>query len=71
MPRISDWLVMQRPEERGVAIRSQVPLKDLENKKVTTNGFGNKAAAIAMIKECKNRFDAIENKEEGLFSIRF
>lgn len=45
--------------------------KDLENKKVTTNGFGNKAAAIAMIKECKNRFDAIENKEEGLFSIRF
>lgn len=32
MPRISDWLVMQRPEERGVAIRSQVPLKDLENK---------------------------------------
>ncbi len=45
--------------------------KDLENKKVTTNGFGNKAAAIAMIKECKNRFDAIENKKEGLFSIRF
>lgn len=29
MPRISDWLVMQRPEEIGVAIRSQVPLKDL------------------------------------------
>lgn len=45
--------------------------KDLENKKVTTNGFGDKAAAIAMIKECKDRFDAIENKEEGLFSIRF
>ncbi len=45
--------------------------KDLENKKVTTNGFGDKAAAIAMIKECKERFDNIENKPEGLFSIRF
>lgn len=45
--------------------------KDLENKKVTTNGFGNKAAAIQMIKDCKERFNAIENKPEGLFSIRY
>lgn len=44
--------------------------KDLENKKVTTNGFGNKEAAIAMIKECKERFDQLENKPEGLFSIQ-
>ncbi|WP_010257046.1 inorganic diphosphatase [Myroides injenensis] len=45
--------------------------KDLENKKVTTNGFGDKAAAIKMIKECKERFDNIKDKKEGLFSIRF
>ncbi|WP_243832699.1 inorganic diphosphatase [Myroides indicus] len=43
--------------------------KDLENKTVTTNGFGNKAAAVQMIKECKERFDNLENKKEGLFSI--
>lgn len=45
--------------------------KDLENKKVTTNGFGDKAAAIKMIQECKDRFDNLENKAEGLFSIRY
>ena len=45
--------------------------KDLENKTVETNGFGDKAAAVKMIKECKERFDNIEDKEEGLFSIRF
>lgn len=45
--------------------------KDLENKEVTTNGFGDKAAALQMIQECVERFENIENKKEGLFSIRF
>jgi inorganic pyrophosphatase len=45
--------------------------KDLENKTVTTNGFGNKAAAAQMIKECKERFDNLENKKDGLFSILY
>lgn len=45
--------------------------KDLEKKEVTTNGFGDKAAALKVIQECTERFENIENKEEGLFSIRF
>lgn len=45
--------------------------KDLENKTVTTNGFGDKAAAIKMIQECVTRFEKLENKAEGLFSIRY
>ena len=44
--------------------------KDLENKKVETNGFGDKAAAIAMIKECQERFAQLPVKKQKSFSIR-
>lgn len=43
--------------------------KDLENKKVETNGFGDKAAAIAMIEECQARFQALPADKQKEFSI--
>ena len=43
--------------------------KDLENKKVETNGFGDKAAAIAMIEECEARFKALPEDKQKEFSI--
>ncbi len=44
--------------------------KDLENKKVEINGFGDKAAAIAMIKECQERFSQLPAEKQQSFSIR-
>ncbi len=44
--------------------------KDLENKKVEVKGWGDVHAAKAIIKECTERFEAIENKPQGLFSIK-
>lgn len=44
--------------------------KDLENKKVEVNGWGDLNAALNLIKECVDRFDTIENKPAGLFSIK-
>ena len=44
--------------------------KDLENKKVDVEGWGDLGEAKAIIKECTDRFNAIENKAEGLFSIK-
>lgn len=43
--------------------------KDLENKKVETNGFGDKAAAIQMIEECKARFNALPKEKQEEYSI--
>jgi inorganic pyrophosphatase len=43
--------------------------KDLENKKVETNGFGDKAAAIAMIEECQARFQALSADKQKEYSI--
>lgn len=43
--------------------------KDLENKKVETNGFGDKAAAIQMIEECKARFNALPAEKQKEYSI--
>jgi inorganic pyrophosphatase len=43
--------------------------KDLENKKVDVEGWGDVNEARAIIKECVARFVAIEDKPEGLFSI--
>jgi len=43
--------------------------KDLENKKVETNGFGDKAAAIAMIQECQERFQALPKDKQNEYSI--
>ncbi|MCO6174397.1 inorganic diphosphatase [Flavobacterium sp. NRK F10] len=43
--------------------------KDLENKKVDVGGWGDVNEAKEAFATCKNRFDAIENKPEGLFSI--
>ena len=43
--------------------------KDLEKKKVETNGFGDKAAAIALIEECQARFKALDAEKQASFAI--
>ncbi len=43
--------------------------KDLENKKVDVGGWGDVKEAKDIYVECKKRFNTIENKPEGLFSI--
>jgi inorganic pyrophosphatase len=43
--------------------------KDLENKTVDVGGWGDVDEAYKIIKICSDRFDQIENKPEGLFSI--
>lgn len=44
--------------------------KDLENKKVEVNGWGDINEAKRLIEECTERFEKLENKAEGLFSIK-
>jgi inorganic pyrophosphatase len=44
--------------------------KDLENKKVDVGGWGDASEAREIIDMCVDRFEAIENKPEELFSIR-
>jgi inorganic pyrophosphatase len=44
--------------------------KDLENKKVDVGGWGDVNEAYNIIKICTERFNQIENKPEGLFSIK-
>ena len=44
--------------------------KDLENKRVDVEGWGDVTEAYAILDACIKRFEDIENKPEGLFSIR-
>jgi inorganic pyrophosphatase len=44
--------------------------KDLEKKKVDVQGWGDVKEAQQILKECVDRYEAIENKPEGLFSIK-
>jgi inorganic pyrophosphatase len=44
--------------------------KDLENKKVDVGGWGDVTEARAIIDECVDRFEALADKPEELFSIR-
>ena len=44
--------------------------KDLENKKVDVGGWGDVNEAKEIVVQCIGRFEAIENREEGLFSIK-
>lgn len=44
--------------------------KDLENKKVEVQGWGDVNEARSIIEKCVERFQALENKPEGLFSIK-
>ena len=44
--------------------------KDLENKKVDVEGWGDVNEAKEILRKCTNRFNELENKPEGLFSIR-
>ena len=44
--------------------------KDLENKEVDVEGWGDVNEAFDIIKECTERFNAIPNKPEGLFTIK-
>lgn len=44
--------------------------KDLENKKVDVGGFGDVFEAREIIHKCVDRFNAIENRPDDLFSIR-
>ena len=44
--------------------------KDLENKKVDVHGWGNVDEAREILQQCIDRFAAIENRPEGLFSIK-
>ena len=43
--------------------------KDLEKKKVDVGGWGNIEEAKAIIKACVKRFEDLEDKPKGLFSI--
>ncbi|MFN3756228.1 MAG: inorganic diphosphatase [Flavobacterium sp.] len=43
--------------------------KDLEKKKVDVGGWGDVAEAHDIIEKCIERFENIENKPQGLFSI--
>lgn len=43
--------------------------KDLEKKKVDVGGWGDVGEAKDIIKACVKRFEDLENKPEGLFSI--
>lgn len=44
--------------------------KDLENKKVDVEGFGDVNEARQIISDCVNRYQNIENRPDDLFSIR-
>jgi inorganic pyrophosphatase len=44
--------------------------KDLENKTVDVGGWGDVNEAYEIIKNCTERFNQIENKPAGLFSIK-
>ena len=44
--------------------------KDLENKKVDVEGFGDVNEAREIIKNCVDRYQQIENRPDDLFSIR-
>ena len=44
--------------------------KDLEQKRVDVEGWGDVNEAKVIIEKCINRFAEIENKPDGLFSIR-
>lgn len=44
--------------------------KDLENKKVDVEGWGDVNEAKEIIEKCVDRFANLENKTAGLFSIR-
>ena len=44
--------------------------KDLENKKVDVEGWGDVNEALRILAECVKRFEDIQDKPEGLFSIR-
>ena len=44
--------------------------KDLENKKVDVEGWGDVKEAKEIYVKCFNRFNDIENKQDGLFSIK-
>jgi inorganic pyrophosphatase len=44
--------------------------KDLENKQVDVEGWGNVKEAKEIYVKCKNRFEEIQEKPEGLFSIK-
>jgi inorganic pyrophosphatase len=44
--------------------------KDLEHKKVDVGGFGDVIEAREIIHKCVDRFNEIENRPEGLFSIK-
>ncbi|NRT13366.1 inorganic diphosphatase [Flavobacterium sp. 14A] len=44
--------------------------KDLENKTVEVGGWGDVTEAHDIIKKCTDRFNEIENKPAGLFSIK-
>lgn len=43
--------------------------KDLENKKVDVQGWGDVNEAVAMIEECTNRFEALEQVKKDSYSI--
>ena len=44
--------------------------KDLENKQVDVEGWGDVGEAKEIVAKCSNRFQDIENRPEGLFSIK-
>lgn len=44
--------------------------KDLENKKVDVEGWGDAQEAREIIDKCVDRFEALQNKPEELFSIK-
>ncbi|HLW39086.1 MAG TPA: inorganic diphosphatase [Brumimicrobium sp.] len=43
--------------------------KNLENKIVEVNGFGDKDAAYQLIEECKTRYEAVEENKKPMFKL--
>ena len=68
------------PDEKVICVPVSDPIKeiehffqvykDLENKKVDVEGWGDVNEAKEILTKCTNRFNEIENKPEGLFSIK-
>ena len=52
-----------------IYLRSSIP--NLENKKVDVQGWGDVTVANAMIAECTERFDALDDAKKASFSIRY
>lgn len=66
--KLSDLNDMNPHQKKEIEHFFQV-YKDLEQKKVDVGGWGDVNEAYEIIDACIDRFESLQNKEEGLFSI--